>query len=96
MTTTAPSRYATGDQIDALAKAHAAFASFLLDYRELAPVHPTAQRVYFHLPDKATLERFAASLELPVICTGGQWRAEKPFGPTGELTYVLWSEDLAS
>ena len=87
-----PRHAATGDQIDALASAYTAFASWLLEERELAPVRVSDHQVTFHLPDLATLEAFAASLGMPVERKAGQWRAEKPFGKA--LTYVIWTEDV--
>lgn len=93
MTTTAALQYATGDQIDDLASAYTAFASFLLEERELAPVPPFVHQVSCYLPDKTTLDAFAASLGLPVTRMGSQWRARKTFGP---LTYVLWTGEAGN
>ena len=92
--TQAPARYATGDQIDDAASGLVAFASFLLDERELAPIRTAGRLESCHLPDLPTLERFAAHLGMPVTQKAGQWRAVKEFGPA--FTYVLWTEVLPS
>jgi hypothetical protein len=86
-----PARYAKGDQYDQIASGFVAFASVLLEERELMPIRPRDLVITCHVDDLKTLTAFAGTLGMETpVCTGQQWRSRMQFGPA--LSYILWTE----